>query len=313
MANTLRAKSTAVWRVMCQTDQHPGQWQTWLVEQCCAVGWHPRVWGDVESDGTFWSLDGDTPHTGKAWRSARNALREMTAGDAVVAMLPHGKVGRIGEIVRVEADDELWRPVISARPGLRFGENGRRIMVRWDLRVGPADWGQVTQLPKGKAAFGQAAISRLSQDQLRLIVSAMNEEQNWVPFYGNFRFEKALSDYVAMHPYRLEDGLMVHPEMNPIREFPLSPENRIDVVLIDRSRRTVIVECKQDAVSEKHIEQLQNYIQTFSKKYGYLNEPRGILVHGGSRHVSRMLRAMAEERDIKLVYHELKVDFSSSS
>jgi hypothetical protein len=298
------------WRVMCQTNHHPGQWQSWYRNQCCAVGWHPSGWKDVRGDG--WSFDPGVRSDSKAWSAARNAMHGMRARDMVVAMLPGGRVGRIGEIIRVEADDEQWDPIVPPSSKIPFGENGRRIQVRWELGIGPSDPGTVVQLPDGMRNYGQETITRLNPERFQMIREVMQNEASWMPFHGTFAFEEALSDYIAVHPYRLEDGLILHPYVPSIREWAIAPGNRIDVVLYDKVGRTVLVECKQTGLQQIHIEQLARYLGQARGLYPEWGEPRGILVHGGSRHVSQEFRVLASSLDILLVRHELRVDFSGT-
>lgn len=276
------------------------------------MGWHPREWGDVRDDDEFWSMDSSQPCLSAEWKKMRNSLAAMRPGDIVVAMLPDARVGRIGEIVRMEIEDHQWSPIIQRKAAMPFGENGRRILVRWNLVLGPENFDTVTRLPKGLRNFGQHAISWLDEGRYMHLAAAVADARNWEPFYGNFRFETALSDYIAMHPYRLQDGLRINRDVKKFRECSLSSGGRIDVVLEDRARVPVLVECKQEGVVESHIHQLTNYLKKFHDDYPYLPVPRGILVHGGSRRVDAKLRDLANDQGISLVHHELRVDFLAS-
>ena len=42
--------------------------------------------------------------------------------------------------------DDLWQPFVPVGPGAPYGEKGRRILVRWDLELGPDDRDMVIQL-----------------------------------------------------------------------------------------------------------------------------------------------------------------------
>lgn len=132
------------WRVYCHIGQHPGQWQYWFREQCCAVGWHPPRWENQTGSG--WELEGHAIGN-LAWSAARNALNKMRSNDWIVATLPGWRIGRIGRIVRLEVKDEEWNPIVKPRQTIPFGENGRRILVRWDLNLGPDDPSKVVLLP----------------------------------------------------------------------------------------------------------------------------------------------------------------------
>ena len=295
--------SVGAWRVMCQTNDYPGQWQAWFREQVCAVGW-PSEAGYL--------LDIKQPARSQAWSTARNALKEMQIGHRIVAMLPGGRVGRMGEIVRLEVEDHQWDPIVRPGPELPHGENGRRIIVRWDLTIGPIDPGMIVRLPRGLRDNGQAAISRITFGKLKLFKTACADKANWEPVHGAFKFERALSDYIAMHPHRLEDGLSPNASVPTIREWVVSPSNRIDVVLEDASGTPVLVECKQDGATEACVEQLVRYLNEVVALYPQWGRPRGILVHGGARNVAPAVRHLAEGKGITLVHHELRVDFSAS-
>lgn len=236
----------------------------------------------------------------------------MQPGHLVVAMLPGGRVGRMGEIVRLEVNDHQWNPVVRPGPDLPYGENGRRIVVRWNLTIGPIDPGMIVRLPRGLRDNGQAAISRISFNKLELLRAACADKANWEPVHGAFKYERALSDYIAMHPHRLEDGLTPNASVPKIREWTVSSGNRIDVVLEDVLGAPVLVECKQSGATEACVEQLARYLKEVATVYPQWNSPRGFLVHGGARNVSHAVRQLAERNGITLVHHELRVDFSAS-
>jgi hypothetical protein len=298
------------WRVMCQTRHHPGQWQTWFREQCCAVGWHPSKWkNQVHREGGF-HFDKSVPSESRAWSAARNTLSRMQAGDLIAALLPGGRLARIGEIVRCEVEDHQWNPVVRPSNSMPFGENGRRILVRWDLSVGPTDPGMVVALPQGLRDNGQHAVSETTIQHIKRFRQASENHASWEPFHGNFKFEHALSDYIAMHPHELEDGLITHSSAPKVREWTVSPGNRIDVVLEDPNGATVLVECKQNGPTVACVDQLSRYMREVGRKHPLWGRTRGILVHGGSRKVSEAVAQAARRHDVQLVHHALRVSFS---
>lgn len=83
---------------------------------------------------------------------------------------------------------------------------------------------------------------------LQQVKDEMNDPSSWVSLLGNFRYEKALSDFIANYPNHLEDGLLPHSN-SKIRERVFKDNTRLDVLLIDRQGMPVIVECKQNAPS----------------------------------------------------------------
>ena len=107
---------------------------------------------------------------------------------------------------------------------------GRRILVRWDLTIGPDNRDEVVLLPEGhRFSSGElrptiAEIKSLSFDHLKVV---MQDEANHESLLARFEYEKALSGYIATYPHHLEDGLTVHPGLEDSREhLPRSNEIR---------------------------------------------------------------------------------------
>jgi len=296
------------WRVHCHIGHHPGQWQYWFREQCCAVGWHPPSWNGVSAKG--WEFDGHASDS-QAWSAARNALRRAKPGDWIIATLPYNRVGRLGRIVELAVADDQWNPIVAPSRSRPFGENGRRILVRWDLTVGPDDPSKVVLLPPAvrfNSGEVQGTVRELPGAKLEPVRDAMRDDANWVSLAGSFKLETALSDYIAIHPQRLEAGMIAHPFIE-VREFTFSDKRRSDVILQDRSGRVVIAECKQGAPTSAALVQLDHYRTKLVEQHPELGDPRAVLVHGGA---SRVLPEIAEEATLKaieLVYFELQVNF----
>lgn len=307
------SQSRNFWRVMCQINHHPGQWHYWYREQCCAVGWHPP---NLDGNGhSGWEFNDFTPNVGgRDWATSRNALHRMQPGDYIIASMPGNKAGRAGEVTRVLAEDHQWNPIIKPRPGAPFGENGRRIEVRWDLTLGPEHWNQVVLLPES-ARWGSGAargtVRRLDMALYEPICSAMADEYNWVSLASTFAMENALSDYIAANPSRLGAGLVAHPSIN-VREESFPDRTRADVVLQNAASEVVVVECKQGVPTTENIDQLLGYIRHLADKYPHEGKVRGILVHGVTRRVSDSVRRYAKVHEVALVHHELSVAFANS-
>lgn len=197
-----RQLPAAFWRITCHVGQNPGQWPFWFREQCCAVGWAPPEY----------TLDGVSDD--RVWTGARNALKKIQLGDAIVATLPDNRIGRIGTVVEKRIRDDEWDPIVLPNSRRPFGSNGRRILVRWNLTCGPADMNQIVMLP-AQARIPPALLRRTVQplpvEMHPTIVAAMEDESNWTSIIGRFRMERALSDYIALHPDRLEGGMITHP------------------------------------------------------------------------------------------------------
>jgi len=300
----LGVKMTTLWKVACQEDVYPGMWQRWYKNQCVAVGW-AAVWD--------FKLNGPT-RGGRGWSAARNALKEMKPGDYVVVALHGHRVGRIGEITGKAIDDAQWNPLVPPGPGLEDGEMGRRIRVRWDLTVGPDNQDLVVQLPPGNTFTSgelRPTISRIQSVPMDRLIVEMNDPSNWVSLLGRFRYEKALSDYIANYPNHLEDGLLPHPN-SKIRERVFKDRTRLDVLLIDRLNNPVIVEWKQHAPSVQDVKQLRHYMKLLKEETAG-QAPRGILVHGGApKLIAAVVTEAKREPIVEIVSYGLDVTFKPS-
>lgn len=294
-----RALPRAFWRITCHVGQNPGQWPFWFREQCCAVGWAPPEF----------TLDGES--TDRGWTGARNALKKILPGDAIVATLPDNRIGRIGTVVELQIRDDQWNPIVKPNSKHHRGANGRRILVRWDLSLGPPDMNQVVVLPASARippALLRKTVQPLPAEMHPTLVAAMDDESNWASIIGQFRMERALSDYIALHPDRLEGGMITHPQLSTL-EHAFEDHTRADVVLEDRERRTVVVECKQGSPTTDDVKQVHDYRARLMRGEPRLGPVRAMLVHGGSSRVPSAVAKMAASSGVELVYHELSVLF----
>lgn len=301
----------AFWRVHCHIGHHPGQWQRWYREQCCAIGWPPAEWrGIANPDGyTIADTEGDRDFA----TSVNNCLR-MMPGDWIAATLPNGRVGRLGRVFRVAIEDHEWNPIVLPSKRLPLGENGRRIEVRWDLTVGPQDPSQVVLLPKESQFIGgqiRGTVRQLPLNRVSALKATMNDSRHWVSLASAFNLETALSAYIALHPHRLEDGLTSHSSFGST-EAGVADGGRIDVLLEDRDGRTVVVECKQGAATVDACKQALRYRRQIEPLVSVPNEVRAIVVHGGTRRVAPEVVKFAEVNKVELVYFELAVSFANS-
>lgn len=292
-----------IWKVTCQENKFPGMWQRWYRNQCVAVGWDAR---------NGYKLDGKTKG-GKGWSTARNALKEMKIGDHVIVALQGHRVGRLGQVTQKLIGDDQWLPLVPIGPGLPNGEMGRRVEVRWDLTVGSDDQDLVVHLPPNvRFSIGELrpTVSQIRSISLEDLQKEMNDPVNWVSLLGKFRYEKTLSDYIANYPNRLEDGLLPHPNAK-IRERVFKDRTRLDVLLIDKQNKAVIVECKQYAPNIDDIAQLRHYMELLSEEIGVM--PRGILVHGGAQKLANDIVLCANEYpSVEIINYVLDVRFRPS-
>lgn len=294
---------TTLWKIFCEENKYPGLWQHWYKNQCVAIGWPPPEY----------QINKTMPGN-KGWNEARNAVLGMERGDYVVVALKGNNIGRLGQITDKKIKDEEWEPLVPKRPNLPVGEVGRRILVRWDLKIGPDNSDFVVQLPQAIRFKGSELLKTVSRinsigiDELR---AQIDDHRNWVSLRGKFDNETTLSDYISNHPHRLEDGLLQYLE---VREKAFEDNTRLDVLLIDKHGRPVIVECKQNTPSLANLEQLRGYMEKFMKESQPDKQVRGILVHGGPQKISEeILQAAKQYPPVEIVSYTLEVNFRPSS
>jgi hypothetical protein len=286
-------------------DDFPGMWQRWLRSQSVGIGWPP----DTENDFKL-----RESHESNGWNNARKPLQRIEEGDYVVVALSGNRVGRIGEVVGKEVEDDEWNPLVPPEVHPPTGEMGRRINVRWDLNAGPVSRDEVVKLPKGsRFTAGERRgtireVKSMSVDQLKKV---MADETNWVGLLGTFKYEKSISDFIAAYPHKLEEGLLPHPSKQ-IREKVFHDKTRADVLLIDKENIPVIVECKQNAPSINNIDQLNSYVSHLKNELAQVNEVRGLLVHGGSKKLHPTVTDYADESGIEVIQYSVGVNFNRS-
>jgi len=286
--------------------EYPGLWQHWYRHQCVAVGFAP-YWGA--------KLRGATKdHWGNGWRRARAALLQIKVGDFVVVALKNHCVARLGQITDTGIEDDQWDPTVPVSKENPHGQMGRRIYVRWDLTCGPEDRDLVIALPQGSQfTNGERlpTLARIRSQSLGRLRAVMNNQANWIGL-SHFKYEAALSDYIAAFPFHLEDGLVPYPNAK-VRERVFANRKRLDVLLLDRRERPVIVECKQGAPTPENVQQLRGYMKSLCKET-QRKDVRGILVHGGSRKLrSDVLRAASLLPRVEIVRYLLQIDFIGGS
>ena len=290
-----------LWKVSCLENEYPGMWQRWFRHQCVGIGWPP-------ADG--YHLDGPSDG-GQGWSRAREALKSVAVGDDVIVTLRGHRVGRLGTVTGKAIEDDQWDPLVPSSQDLQSGEMGRRLLVRWDLTVGPDSRDMVVVLPpEVQLTSGELrpTISQVRSRSKKELVEAMNDASNWVGLLTHFDYERALSGYIAAYPHRLEDGLLPHPNER-VRERIFGDRSRLDVLLTDRRNVPVIVECKQGSPTIDHLKQIRNYMKRLCKETGI--SPRGILVHGGARKLPRDVAAAALRKpEVEIVQYILDVNFA---
>jgi len=293
-----------LWKVTCKEDRYPGIWQRWFKNQCVAVGWPP-------DDG--YKLNGEAEGN-KGWSTARNAIKKMEIGDFVIIALKGNMISRMGVIIGKAIKDSEWNPTVPKNKNLPTGDLGRRILVHWDLLLGPDDPDMVIKLPENmqfNPGELRSTVSEIKSHDVESLKSVIKEPSNWVSLLGKFVYERAISDYIANYPHHLEDGLTVYPDSR-IREKVFLDRSRSDVLLIDKDEIPVVVECKQDSPTVNDVGQLRKYMNNILVEIG--KKPRGILVHGGSQKLNPLVHELVKDyEDIEIMSYKVDIDFKRSS
>ena len=273
----------------------------WFKHQCVAVGWPPEEKNTLEGPGK----------KKRGFAMASKAITAIEPGDWIVVALSGRKIGRIGQVTGKAIRDDEWDPLVPKDKEWPYGEMGRRIFVRWNLSSAPDDIDLVVQLPEDFRLHGLATVTRIKSRSLAELQSVMSDSSNWVGLRGHFGYEKALSDYIALNPHKLQDGLLPHPSKK-IREKVFRDKKRLDVLLVDRDGKPVIVECKQHSPTVAAINQLRHYMRCLREETNS-HSVRGILVHGGAKNLVRKVALEAKRKpQVEIVQYKLDIDFSAS-
>jgi hypothetical protein len=223
-------------------------------------------------------------------------------------------VGRLGYVTGKSVGDDEWSPLVPKNKDYPHGEMGRRILVRWDLTVGPESQDLVVALPAASRFNSgelRPTLGQIRSHSIEDLVGALNDPANWVGLLTHFDYERALSGYIAAYPHRLEDGLLPHP-IERVRERIFKDKTRSDVLLTDRNGLPVIVECKQGNPTIDAIKQLRHYMGLLTEETG--QKARGMLVHGGAKKLSPAIVVEASRAPaVEIVQYALHVDFSRSA
>ncbi len=102
--------------------------------------------------------------------------------------------------------------------------------------------------------------------------------------------------------------MLPHPNQK-VRERVFGDDTRLDVLLVDRDERPVIVECKQNQPTVDDVRQLRHYLRQYKREAG--ERARGILVHGGARKLRNEVRKVASKvPPVEVVQYRLEVNFA---
>ena len=294
--------SPTLWKFHCQEDSYPGLWRLWFTNQCVAVNFPP-----------YWAA-----RAGRAkWKTTKKLIHQIRPGHMVVASLPERRIGRLGTVVSVDID--LWDPLVPESDEENEGEFGHRVSVRWDLLNSPDNMDLLVQLPEDftlNRYESRHAVATITSRSTKKFQEVMANPANWVGLAGRFGYESALSDYIALHPDRLESGLQAQPNKKlrekvlRVREKMFGDRSRLDVLLRDRQDNPVIVECKQESPSIEDVNQLRRYVKRLKKEID--EQARGILVHGGARRIDRKVLHEARKHRVDVVQYKLDVQFAPS-
>src|SRR5260370_13910730 len=180
-------RTPTLWKITCPEDALPGLWQRWLKCQCATIGYSPQRRFQMEGGKKT-----------RDWITARNALKEIAPGDFIVATLPHRQIGKLGEVIRNEAANDEWNPLLPPDSDSPHGYHGRRILVRWDLEHGPDTLDLVVQLPENFTIGWRGTANRVRDKTVKQFQRVMDDPANWVGLHGHFGYEEALFDYIVL-------------------------------------------------------------------------------------------------------------------
>jgi hypothetical protein len=288
-----------LWKITCMEQNFPGLWQLWFKHQCVTDGHSPEKGYHLEG-----KTKGDHD-----WKAARNALQKIQPDDLIVVALPWCRIGRIGKVLSKKVTDEDWDPLVPGDSDWKEGYMGRRIFVHWELEDAPDSPDVVAQLPEG-VNLGRGTMTGIHHHLVEWFRVVIADQANWVGMVGRFGYERALSDYVALYPHRLKDGLEPYPN-EKIREKVFADASRADVLLLDRDGKPVIVECKRESPDEGAVRQVRRYIKRLKELTG--EQANGILVHGGARAVDGKVWREAEKPPrVAIFQYKLDVEFTPS-
>lgn len=295
-----------LWKINCMEREFPGLWHQWYRHQCVAVGFSPH---------RGCKLHGKRKEGHDGWYTARAALLRIAVGDYIIVALKGNRVGRLGQVTEKHIEDEEWNPLVPVGKHSPHGEIGRRIYVRWDLACGPDPRDLIVSLPENLRFTGgelRPTVAEIRSLTLKQLRDSMNDPANWVGLLAHFKHERALSDYIAAYPHELEDGLVPYPN-SKVREKVFTDRKRLDVLLLDRKERPVVVECKQGAPTLEDLRQLRHYMRSLQKETRR-KDVRGVLVHGGARNLHReVVEAAARTPAVQIVQYRLQVEFARGS
>jgi hypothetical protein len=283
-------------------NEYPGLWRLWFKNQCVTDGHSPY-------DGKKWLMvGGKRDHD---WIVTRNALQEIEPDHLIIVALPGRRIGRIGKVLSNKSKDEDWDPLYEGDSDWERGYMGRRITVHWELENAPDNPDQVIQLPE-RVNLGRGTLHRVhdNPDKFRKFIA---NPANWVDLAGLFGYEWALSDFIALYPNRLRDGLKAYPDAKKIREKIFKDRSRVDVLLRDENKNgePVIVECKRESPDVEAVRQLKHYINRLKDETD--EKVSGILVHGGARTVDKKVWQEAKKSPhVEIFQYKLDVEFTPS-
>ncbi|HET6144279.1 MAG TPA: hypothetical protein VFE02_12295 [Candidatus Acidoferrales bacterium] len=289
------------WKVFCMEKEYPGLWQRCFKHQCVAIGWPPKRGNEMHGK----------IKNNRGWTATRNALKQIRVGDWIMVQLKNHRIGRVGQVVGKQIEDDQWNPLVPPTKAEPDGHMGRRINVRWSLDIGPFDPEMVIKLPVSKrlsTGTARQTITMIDRTTFKKVIAAMNDEVNWRHLLSKFAYEHSLSDYIAMYPHRVEDGLQQYPS-EKVREKVFKDRSRSDVLLIDRNEIPVVVECKQGTPTIENVQQLRGYMKHLCDATS--KKPRGILVHGGAIKLRKEVRREVNRKPrIEVLQYILSVGFA---
>jgi hypothetical protein len=160
-------------------------WDRWYRENCVAVGFPPPP----ERDNVLYGPAPTRGWTDKGWGYARNRLKEIQVGDAVIPFLKERRIGPVGIINKISVSDEEWNPTIQPdelvqrvdRHGNLNSRLGRRIGVEWQVSGMPPN-GRYATVPKSHRSnrpLARHTIEKISNQRFSELCAVLADPSNW--------------------------------------------------------------------------------------------------------------------------------------
>ncbi len=131
-----------------------------------------------------WSFEGQG-ESSPDWTFVRIRLNEIEHGDKVIPFLLRWRIGSVGTVREVRANDADWNPTVDKGnySGSDESELGRRLLVTWEEAALPPG-GMVATVPAAKRSAGRSPLAThriegFTAEQFRDLCLVLSTKDNW--------------------------------------------------------------------------------------------------------------------------------------